>query len=313
MFKIDNIRIEQLSHNLEEKVWQPKHASFINKFLANDLAAVDTTTSHLTTVDSLQAQELTKDISSKLIVNSISALVNWQVSFKQMVDFTHARDAQTVDQILLLQHEPVFTQGINGKAEHLLQQQANIPVMQADRGGQITYHGPKQQIIYLLIDFERKKKHYANFDVKFYARNIISAMENAVVNILTHLGLKNVHAKLDAPGIYVEQKKISSLGIKVTRQGTYHGIAINLDMDLAPFHSINPCGYAGLEMCNVLDYVDVQALHALGLITADQVKTYTHEDLYHLIQELVSEYFVSYIAKCFAYEQILDGKNLSAI
>ncbi|RIY34191.1 hypothetical protein CKF54_01590 [Psittacicella hinzii] len=245
---------------------------------------------------------MSSEVCSKVIVQRYHDLVNWEESFKAMVDFTHNRTSQTIDQILVLEHQPVFTQGINGNASHILNNRFNIPVMQADRGGQVTYHGPRQLIVYLLIDFERKKKQLADFDIKFYARNIVTAMEQAVVNILTHLGIKNAHAKPDAPGIYIDEKKVSSLGIKITRQGTYHGIAINLDMDLLPFNSINPCGYAGLEMCNLVDFLDPKVLNDKALFTQDSL----NEDYYTSIQKLVSEYFVSYIANCFAYSHIYE-------
>ncbi|RIY32960.1 hypothetical protein CJP74_02950 [Psittacicella melopsittaci] len=309
MFNIKQFDEQNINHEAN-CLWKPQYQSFIGKYLLQDLENIDTTIANLIQINPSKASELNNFVGSKVVVNKYNNLVNWQDSFTAMVDFTQARTPTTLDQILLLEHEPVFTQGINGSPEHVLNNRFNIPVLQADRGGQVTYHGPRQQIIYLLIDFERKKHEFAAFDVKFYARNIVTAMENAVVNVLTHLGMSNVHAKPDAPGIYVNEKKISSLGLKVTRHGTYHGIAINLDMDLEPFHSINPCGYAGLEMCNVTDYVDVQALVKHGLISLDQVATITHEDLFNILQTVISEYFVSYIVNCFAYTKVYDGNNL---
>ena len=160
-------------------------------------------------------------------------LQTWQ----KMQDFTEQRDQNSIDQIWLVEHPAVFTQGRAGKAEHLLQQ-TNIPVVQSDRGGQITYHAPGQLIAYLLIDVRRKD---------FNIRALVSAIEDSIVSLLADY---NVHAfaKMDAPGVYVNNKKIASLGLKIRKGCSFHGLAMNVDMDLSPFLNINPCGYAGLEM-----------------------------------------------------------------
>ena len=151
--------------------------------------------------------------------------------------FTDTRDATTPDEIWLLQHHPVYTQGQAGKAEHLLHQ-TNIPVVQSDRGGQITYHGPGQLIAYLLIDVRRKGMG---------VRQLVTAMEQAVIALLAHSGIQ-ASAKADAPGVYVDGAKIASLGLRIRRGCSFHGLALNVDLELTPFSHINPCGYAGLAM-----------------------------------------------------------------
>ena len=151
--------------------------------------------------------------------------------------FTDTRDATTPDEIWLLQHHPVYTQGQAGKAEHLLHQ-TDIPVVQSDRGGQITYHGPGQLIAYLLIDVRRKGMG---------VRQLVTAMEQAVIALLASSGIQAT-AKADAPGVYVNGAKIASLGLRIRRGCSFHGLALNIDLDLTPFTHINPCGYAGLAM-----------------------------------------------------------------
>ena len=151
--------------------------------------------------------------------------------------FTDTRDATTPDEIWLLQHAPVFTQGQAGKAEHLLHQ-TNIPVVQSDRGGQITYHGPGQLIAYLLIDVRRKG---------LGIRQLVTAMEQAVIGLLARSDIQAC-ARADAPGVYVDGAKIASLGLRIRRGCSFHGLALNVDLDLTPFSHINPCGYAGLAM-----------------------------------------------------------------
>lgn len=160
-------------------------------------------------------------------------LETWQ----KMQDFTEQRNESTVDEIWLVEHPAVFTQGRAGKAEHLLQQ-TNIPIVQSDRGGQITYHAPGQLIAYLLINIRRKD---------FNIRTLVSIIEQSIISLLADY---NVHAsaKADAPGVYVNGKKIASLGLKIRKGCSFHGLALNVDMDLSPFLQINPCGYAGLEM-----------------------------------------------------------------
>lgn len=154
-----------------------------------------------------------------------------------MQAFTDQRDALTPDEIWLLEHDAVFTQGQAGKAEHLLQS-TTIPVVQSDRGGQITYHGPGQLIAYLLLDVRRKG---------ITVRELVTVLEQAVIALLARHGI-TASAKPDAPGVYVDGKKIASLGLRIRRGCSFHGLALNINMDLHPFSLINPCGYAGLQM-----------------------------------------------------------------
>lgn len=156
--------------------------------------------------------------------------------------FTDARDAQTPDQIWWLEHDPVFTQGQAGRAEHLLAP-GSIPVVQSDRGGQVTYHGPGQLVGYLLIDVRRRK---------LGVRTLVSAIENAIIATLAGFRIEAV-ARADAPGVYVGAAKIASLGLRVRRGCSYHGLALNVDMDLEPFARINPCGMAGLAVTQLAD------------------------------------------------------------
>ncbi|WP_413701300.1 lipoyl(octanoyl) transferase LipB [Psychromonas sp. KJ10-10] len=160
-------------------------------------------------------------------------LETWQA----MSDFTNARDDNTVDEIWVVEHPPVFTQGTAGKAEHLLQQ-TEIPVVKSDRGGQITYHGPGQLIVYLLINIRRKD---------FNVRSLVTIIEQGIIDLLNQYNIE-AYAKSEAPGVYVDGKKIASLGLKIRRGCSFHGLALNVDMDLSPFLQINPCGYIGLEM-----------------------------------------------------------------
>lgn len=178
-----------------------------------------------------------------------------------MKDFTDARTVQTTDEIWLLQHPPVFTQGIAGKPEHLLCSHG-IDVIKTDRGGQITYHGPGQLIAYLLLDIRR---------LKLGVRELVTRMENAVIGLLQNYRI-NAEARRDAPGVYVNGAKIASLGIKIKQQCCYHGIALNVDMDLTPFSYINPCGYRGLQVTQTRDLGITDSMDALTTKLADHLQ-----------------------------------------
>lgn len=162
--------------------------------------------------------------------------------YKEMLDFTKNRTDETPDELWFLQHQPVFTQGQAGKAEHLLFP-GNIPVVQTDRGGQVTYHGPGQLVVYLLLDIKR---------MGVGVRVLVEAIEQAIIATLSHWQI-NAEARTDAPGVYVAQKKVASLGLRITKGCSFHGLALNVDMDLEPFKRINPCGYAGMEMTQIVD------------------------------------------------------------
>ncbi|MEJ5062482.1 lipoyl(octanoyl) transferase LipB [Erwinia sp. MYb375] len=161
----------------------------------------------------------------------------WAPVSLAMHQFTDQRDDNTPDEIWLVEHPPVFTQGQAGKSEHLLMP-GDIPVMQSDRGGQVTYHGPGQQIMYVMVNLKRRKTG---------VRQLVTALEQTVIDTLAHFSV-TANARPDAPGVYVNGKKICSLGLRIRNGCSFHGLALNIDMDLTPFLRINPCGYAGMEM-----------------------------------------------------------------
>ena len=186
-----------------------------------------------------------------------------------MHDFTDTRDENSVDEIWLVEHNPVFTQGQAGKAEHVLNP-GDIPIVQSDRGGQVTYHGPGQLVVYFLINIRRKK---------FGVRDLVTHIENLVINTLKAYNI-NSAARPDAPGVYVDGKKICSLGLRIRKGCSFHGLALNVNMDLSPFLRINPCGYEGMEMVQVsqfggpesLEPVEQQLIQELvALLDYDQV------------------------------------------
>ncbi|AEW72652.1 Octanoyltransferase [Enterobacter ludwigii] len=162
-----------------------------------------------------------------------------------MHDFTDSRDDTTPDEIWLVEHLPVFTQGQAGKAEHLLMT-GDIPVIQSDRGGQVTYHGPGQQVMYVLLNLKRRK---------LGVRELVTLLEQTVVNTLAEYGIE-AHPRADAPGVYVGESKICSLGLRIRKGCSFHGLALNINMDLTPFQRINPCGYAGMEMTQMRQWVE---------------------------------------------------------
>lgn len=174
---------------------------------------------------------------------------------QEMHDFTDRRDDDTPDEIWLVEHPPVFTQGQAGKAEHVLAA-GDIPVIQSDRGGQVTYHGPGQQVMYVLINLKRRK---------IGVRELVTLLENTVINTLAQLDIV-ANARPDAPGVYVDGKKICSLGLRIRKGCSFHGLALNIDMDLAPFMRINPCGYAGMEMTQVSKLVEHASMDKIRTI-----------------------------------------------
>jgi lipoyl(octanoyl) transferase len=168
--------------------------------------------------------------------------VEYAPTLQAMRDFTAQRGAATEDEVWLLEHPPVFTLGLAGKTEHLLSE-TDIPVVKIDRGGQITYHGPGQLIAYLLLDLSRRP---------YKVRQLVERMEDALIALLADYGLKGERLA-GAPGVYVDGAKIAALGLRVQKGCTYHGIALNVDMDLAPWQSINPCGYPGMAVAQLRD------------------------------------------------------------
>lgn len=164
-------------------------------------------------------------------------LQSYQSVYDDMLAFTASRTDTTLDELWFLQHSPVFTQGQAGKAEHVLFA-GDIPIVQTDRGGQVTYHGPGQLVVYLLLDIARKGMG---------PRTLVTAIEQALVDALSGWDI-TASARADAPGVYVDTRKIASLGLRIKQGRSFHGLALNVDMDLTPFARINPCGYAGMEM-----------------------------------------------------------------
>lgn len=160
-----------------------------------------------------------------------------------MRQFTDQRNGATADEVWWLEHEPVFTQGQAGKPEHLLAL-SNIPLVESDRGGQITYHGPGQLVVYPLLDLRRRG---------LGVRQMVTLLEQTCIDVLARWQIKAC-AKPDAPGVYVDGRKIASLGLRVRKGCCYHGLSLNVDMDLAPFSQINPCGYAGLAMGQMREF-----------------------------------------------------------
>lgn len=164
-------------------------------------------------------------------------LCDYAPVWREMQDFTAQRNADTTDQIWLLEHTPVFTQGMNGKPEHLLAP-GDIPVLPIDRGGQVTYHGPGQLVVYVMLDLTR---------LGIGIRRLVEVLEQSVIDWLATQGIA-AQARRDAPGVYVDGAKIAALGLRVRRGRSYHGLAFNVDMELEPFSRINPCGYQGLPV-----------------------------------------------------------------
>lgn len=172
-------------------------------------------------------------------------LVEYLPTLEAMRSFTAERNASTPDEIWLLQHPQVFTQGQAGKPEHLLAP-GDIPVVQVERGGQVTYHGPGQLVAYLMLNLRRQG---------LGVRELVTAMERALVDVLVGYGVEAA-PKADAPGVYVKGDKIASLGLRVRNGCSFHGLALNVDMDMSPFLRINPCGYAGLKMVQLRELLD---------------------------------------------------------
>ena len=173
----------------------------------------------------------------------------YEKTWQEMRAFTDGRGPDTPDELWLVQHQPVFTQGQAGRAEHLLDP-GDIPVVQTDRGGQVTYHGPGQLVIYPLLDLRR---------LGLGVRDLVTLLEQSAVEFLAQWGI-DATSRPDAPGVYVAGKKIASLGLRVRRGCCFHGLSLNVSMDLRPFLRINPCGYNGLQMTQLADFIPRESL-----------------------------------------------------
>lgn len=177
-----------------------------------------------------------------LIIRQYNELTPYQERFLEMKTLTENRDETTPDELWILQHHDVLTQGQAGKPEHILIP-SNIPVVHSDRGGQVTWHGPGQLVAYFMFDLNR---------LGWNVRTLVTYAENLMIDLLKRHGIE-AYAKPDAPGVYVAERKIGSLGFKIRKGRSYHGLSLNIDCDLTGFHTINPCGYAGLEMVRLMD------------------------------------------------------------
>lgn len=192
----------------------------------------------------------------KLIIRQLGC-ADYVPVWEAMQAFTDQRSEQAADELWVVEHPPVFTQGQAGKAEHLLAP-GNIPVVPVDRGGQVTYHGPGQLVAYFLVNIRRKK---------IGVRGLVNAIENTVVASLAEYGVESA-PRPDAPGVYIGEQKVCSLGLRIRRGCSFHGLALNVNMDLSPFLRINPCGYAGMVMTQTADHNGPKTVaEAASLIT----------------------------------------------
>ena len=204
-----------------------------------------------------------------LVVKMIDGLLPYEPVWQAMQAFTDRRDDSAEDQIWVLQHEPVFTQGQAGKAEHLIAT-GDIPVVKVDRGGQVTYHGPGQLVVYLMIDIKR---------LGIGARKLVSCIEQAIIKTLSCYGIAS-EAKQDAPGVYIDDQKVASIGLRIRKGKSFHGLSLNIDMDLEPFLRINPCGYEGLQMTQLSNFEDTEALEQVaGRIVLSIQQSFGYSDI----------------------------------
>ncbi len=188
---------------------------------------------------------MTDAVKPNLIIRHYHDLTPYADRFLEMKTLTEQRDEHTPDELWILQHHEVLTQGQAGKPEHILVP-SHIPLVQSDRGGQVTWHGPGQLVAYFMFDLNR---------LGWNVRSLVSYAENLMIELLNKYGIQ-AYAKPDAPGVYVSERKIGSLGFKIRKGRSYHGLALNIDCDLFGFQTINPCGYAGLEMVRVMDLLN---------------------------------------------------------
>jgi len=203
----------------------------------------------ITAEKSAPAQEGTLDVRVRKL-----GLADYEPTWRAMRQFTAARGPQNPDEIWVLEHPPVYTIGVAGKPEHLPRVANGIPVVRIDRGGQITYHGPGQIVAYLLLDMRR---------LGITVRPLVRRMEGAVIALLAEYGVPAA-GRVEAPGVYVGAAKIAALGLRIRNGCCYHGLALNVDMDLSPFHAIDPCGYPGLDVTQMRDLGITDTLELIG-------------------------------------------------
>ncbi len=194
-------------------------------------------------------------------------VVDYSETWQKMRDFTDSRQPDTPDELWFLQHPPVYTLGKNGKPEHVLDA-ADIPVVNSDRGGQVTYHGPGQLVVYTLLDLTR---------LKVGVRELVTILEQTVIELLEGYGVV-ASARREAPGVYVNDAKIAALGLRVRKGCSFHGLALNVDMDLEPFSRINPCGYQGLEVTQLTNLVsDIELGSVIDDLQQGLISKFSHE------------------------------------
>lgn len=206
-----------------------------------------------------------------LIIRQFNELTPYLERFQEMKSLTENRDENTPDELWILQHHDVLTQGQAGKPEHILQA-TQLPIVQSDRGGQVTWHGPGQLVAYFMFDLNR---------LGWNVRTLVTYAENLMINLLKKYKIE-AYAKADAPGVYVAERKIGSLGFKIRKGRSYHGLALNIDCDLLGFQTINPCGYAGLEMVRVKDLVENYPF--FNDFCADMIETLNHSGYFNQVQ-----------------------------
>ncbi len=188
---------------------------------------------------------------ANLVIRCFNELQDYTACFNAMRDYTAARDASSADECWLLQHHDVLTQGQAGKPEHIIAP-TQLNIVQSDRGGQVTWHGPGQLVMYFLFDLNR---------LGWHVRDLVTFAETAMIRVLQEFAI-SAHAKPDAPGVYVNEQKIGSLGFKIRRGCSYHGLSLNIDCALDGFAVINPCGYHGLQMVRISDLCDSVPTHS---------------------------------------------------
>ena len=218
----------------------------------------------MTTLANITIPPLSDDVIIKLLGQT-----DYQTAWNKMREFNEQRDSSTKDEIWIVEHPAVFTLGLNGKNEHILNAN-DIPVIKCDRGGQVTYHGPGQLVAYIMMDLERK--HWG-------VKKLVIQLEQAIMELLKEYDIEG-QRKEKAPGVYVNGAKIAALGLRVRRGCSYHGLSLNVDMDLTPFSLINPCGYEGLESTQLRDLVTDIDINK----TATQLITHLNRQLYGAIE-----------------------------
>ncbi len=214
------------------------------------------------------------DVKYHLVVKNLGTK-DYRSVWDAMQTFTNDRNNATPDEIWLVQHHPVFTQGQAGKPEHIINP-GDIPIVQSDRGGQVTYHGPGQLVAYFLINLRRKGVG---------VRELVSHLENLVIDTLNAFSISSA-ARPDAPGVYVDGKKICSLGLRVRKGCSFHGLALNVNMDLSPFLRINPCGYQGLEMIQLKDLGRSDTIDAVGAVLINKITDHLNYKQVDILEEV---------------------------